>query len=141
MMRYVRGPEFLAALERLRDPLKDVPLDAVVGIKRSGFFPAVFLSHQLGVPMFADAEVAQIPDELRRVLLVDAVARSGRTMDRVKRRLLRAGKEVVPAVLYKENSTDYAVDHFLEVHTDLVHFFYERLAWTPSEGAGETPKG
>lgn len=132
-MRYVRGPEFLAALERLRDAMKAVPADAVVGIKRSGFFPGVFLSHQLGLPMFADAEVAQIPPELERILLVDSVARSGRTMERVKRRLLRAGKDVTTCVLYKENSTDYEVDHFLEVHTDLVHFFYERLPWTPSE--------
>ncbi|MEZ0228757.1 MAG: hypothetical protein ACAI25_09045 [Planctomycetota bacterium] len=133
MMRYVRGPEFLSALERLRDLLKDVPADAVVGIKRSGYFPAVFLSHQLELPMFADVEADKIPEDLPRVLLVDSVARSGRTMERVKRRLLRAGKSVVTAVLYKENSTDYAVDHFLEVHTDLVHFFYERLRWTPAD--------
>ena len=132
MMRYVRGPEFLAALERLRDRLKDAPCDAVVGIKRSGFFPAVFLSHQLGLPMFADAEVEKIPGDLRRILLVDAVTRSGRTMERVKRRLLRAGKEVATAVLYKENASPYEVDHFLEVHSDLVHFFYERLRWEPA---------
>lgn len=131
MMRYVRGPEFLAALERLREAVKDARADAVVGIKRSGFFPAVYLSHQLGVPMFADAEVDEIPERLHRILLVDSVARSGRTMERVKRRLLRAKKDVVTAVLYKENATSYAVDHCLEVHTDLVHFFYERLPWTP----------
>jgi hypoxanthine phosphoribosyltransferase len=130
-MRYVRGPEFLEALERLRDRLKDVRADAVVGIKRSGYFPAVYLSHQLGVPMFADAEIDRVPADVRRVLLVDAVARSGRTMERVKRRLLRAEKQVVSAVLYKENSSEYVVDHFLEVHTDLVHFFYERLRWEP----------
>ena len=131
MMRYVRGPEYLEALERLRDRLQGVRADAVVGIKRSGFFPAVFLSHQLGLPMFADAETDQIPPTLKTLLLVDAVARTGKTMERVKRRLLRAGKDVVTAVLYKENSSDYRVDHFLEVHTDLVHFFYERLPWPP----------
>src|SRR5271170_1912868 len=105
MMRHVRGPEFLEALERLRDRLKDVPADAVCGIKRSGFFPAVYLSHQLGLPMFADAEVDEIPARLARVLLVDSVARSGKTMERVKRRLIRAGKTVTTAVLYKENSS------------------------------------
>lgn len=137
-MRYVRGPEFLASLEALRDRVKSVPVDAVCGIKRSGFFPAVFLSHQLGIPMFADAEIPQIPDSIRRILLVDSVARSGRTMERVKRRLLRANKEVVTAVLFKENATDYAVDHFLEAHSDLVHFFYERLPWTPRDQASSS---
>jgi hypoxanthine phosphoribosyltransferase len=133
MMRYVRGPEFIATLERLRDVLRNVPADAVCGIKRSGFFPAVYLSHQLGLPMFADAEIEQIPERLERILLVDSVARTGRTMEKVKRRLLRAGKDVVTAVLYKENASTYAVDHHLEVHSDLVHFFYERLAWTPAD--------
>ncbi len=135
-MRYVRAPEYLSALERLKDRVASAPAEAVCGIKRSGFFPAVFLSHQLGLPMFADAEIDVIPDSLRRVLLVDAVARSGRTMERVKRRLLRAGKEVTTAVLYMENGSAYQVDHFLEVHTDLVHFFYERLPWRPSEDTG-----
>jgi adenine/guanine phosphoribosyltransferase-like PRPP-binding protein len=130
-MRYVRGPEYLEALGRLREAVKDVAADAVVGIKRSGFFPAVYLSHQLGVPMFADAEIDRIPETIRRVLLVDSVARTGKTMERVKRRLLVAGKEVTTAVLYLENATSYRVDRHLEVATDLVHFFYERLPWTP----------
>ncbi|HZU95914.1 MAG TPA: phosphoribosyltransferase family protein, partial [Planctomycetota bacterium] len=103
------------------------------GIKRSGFFPAVYLSHQLGLPMFADAETSQIPERMGHVLLVDAVVNTGKTMERVKRRLLRAGKTVTTAVLYKENSSSYGVDRFLEVHTDLVHFFYERLPWPPRD--------
>jgi len=132
-MRYVRGPELLEALERLRELVKGVPADAVCGIKRSGFLPAVYLSHQLGLPMFADAEVGEIPEKLARVLLVDAVVNTGKTMERVKRRLMRAGKSVTTAVLYKENSSAYVVDFHLEVASDLVHFFYERLPWPPRE--------
>ena len=133
MMRYVRGPELLAALETLSGRIDPSGLQAVVGIKRSGLFPAVFLSHRLGLPMFVDAEVGEIPARLERVLLVDAVVRTGRSLERVRRRLLRRGKRVTTAVLYKENGSAHPVDHFLEVHTDLVHFFYERLRWTPSE--------
>jgi adenine/guanine phosphoribosyltransferase-like PRPP-binding protein len=132
-MRYVRGPELLEALERFKEAVKDVPADAVCGIKRSGFFPAVYVSHQLGLPMFADAETGQIPERMARILLVDAVVNTGKTMERVKRRLLRGGKTVTTAVLYKENSSSYGVDRFLEVHTDLVHFFYERLPWPPRD--------
>lgn len=132
MMRYIRGPEFLAALERLAARIDAGTLDAVVGIKRSGLFPGVYLSHQLGRPFFADVEIDKIPAELPRVLLVDAVVRSGRTMERVRRRLLRLEKSVTTAVLYRERDTAYPVDHWLEAHDDLVHFFYEKLPWTPS---------
>ena len=136
-MRYVRAPEYLEALDRLARRLESEhgATDlAVVGIKRSGLFPAVFLSHRLALPMFADGEIAAIPAKLPRVLLVDAVARSGKTMERVKRRLVRGSKKVTTVVLYKENATAYVVDHFLEVHDDLVHFFYERLRWEPKGG-------
>jgi hypoxanthine phosphoribosyltransferase len=133
MMRYVRAPEYLSALDRLARRLEGQDFDAVLGVKRSGLFPAVYLSHRLGLPMFADAEAGAIPERLVRVLLVDSVVRTGRSLERVKRRLLRRGKRVTTAVLYKENSSEYAVDHFLESHTDLVHFFYERLRWEPRE--------
>jgi hypoxanthine phosphoribosyltransferase len=132
MMRYVRAPEYHAALERLAKKLEPVEVDCVLGIKRSGLFPAVFLSHRLGLPMFVDAEAGAIPKKHGRVLVVDAVVNSGRTLERLRRRLLRSGKAVVTAVLYKENQTSYPVDHFLETHEDLVHFFYERLRWEPA---------
>ena len=133
MMRYVRAPEYLAAIEKLATKLASAEADAVLGIKRSGLFPAVFLSHKLGLPMFADAEIDAIPKKLAHVLVVDAVANTGKTMERVRRRLLRAGKRVTTAVLYKENATPYEVDFFLETQSDLVHFFYERLRWEPRE--------
>lgn len=136
MMRYVRAPEYLEALDRLAarlEGLRGAEDQAIVGIKRSGLFPAVFLSHRLGFPMFADGEVAAIPAKLSRVLLVDAVVNTGKTMERVKRRLVRGGRSVTTAVLYKENASSYPVDHWLEVHEALVHFFYERLRWEPKE--------
>ncbi len=131
MMRFVRGPEYLEAIERLAARIDPAAWDAVVGVKRSGLFPAVFVSHRHELPFFTDSEVATIPEKYARVLVVDAVVNTGGTLERVRRRLLRAKKTVGTAVLYKENGSLYPVDVHLETATDLVHFFYERLRWTP----------
>jgi hypoxanthine phosphoribosyltransferase len=136
MMKYVREPEYHDALRRLAAALEPARWDAVVGLKRSGLFPAVFLSHQLRLAMYADSEVESLPAKFERVLLVDAVVNTGKSIAKVKRALLSAGKTVTTAVLYKENDSAYAVDVFLERYPALVHFFYERLAWQPGANGG-----
>jgi hypoxanthine phosphoribosyltransferase len=66
--------------------------DSVVGIQRSGLFPAVFLSQQLNLPMFVASEFESFPyPRLHAPLVVDTVAWSGGTMRRVLRRLERKG--------------------------------------------------
>lgn len=66
--------------------------DAVVGIQRSGLFPAVFLSQQLDLPMLVGSEVKSFPfPRLALPLVVDTVAWSGGTVRRVARKLERAG--------------------------------------------------
>jgi hypoxanthine phosphoribosyltransferase len=133
MMKWVGEAEYVQALRRLAAQVAGAQAHCVVGIKRSGLFPAVFLSHALTLPMFACAEIDAIPRELERVLLVDTVVRTGRSIEKPKRRLLRAGHAVTVAVLYRENGSDYPADHFLESYPALVHFFYERLRWEPGE--------
>ncbi|MBI3726030.1 hypothetical protein HY251_19040 [bacterium] len=137
MMKLVRESDYVSALRELASRIGPSRADCVVGIKRSGLFPAVFLSHALTLPMFADGEIDAIPPSLGRVLLVDAVVRTGRSIDKVKRRLVRAGHSVQVAVLYKENASSYEVDFFLEAYPALVHFFYERLRWEPGEEAAK----
>src|SRR3954470_17427449 len=114
MMKYVREPEYHDALRRLAALLEPSPWDAVVGLKRSGLFPAVFLSHRLRLAMYADSEAASLPAKFERVLLVDAVVNTGKSIARAKRALLVAGKTVTTAVLYKENDSAYPVDFFIE---------------------------
>jgi hypothetical protein len=68
------------------------PIDSVVGIRRSGLFPAVYLSHQLSLPMFCDTEVRGMPVErLHLPLIVDSVVWTGRSVRRTLRRLRQAG--------------------------------------------------
>ena len=136
MMKYVREVEYLEALRRLASRLEGDRFDAVVGLKRSGLFPAVFLSHRLQLAMFASTEVGDIPEKFARVLVVDSVVNTGKSIAKVKRALLVAGKTVTTAVLYKENDSPYPVDEFLERYPALVHFFYERLAWEPGPHGG-----
>jgi hypoxanthine phosphoribosyltransferase len=66
--------------------------DSVVGIKRSGLFPAVVLSHRLKLPFFTATEAKYFPyPRLASPLIVDTVAWTGETIRRCQHRLERAG--------------------------------------------------
>jgi hypoxanthine phosphoribosyltransferase len=69
--------------------------DSIVGIKRSGLFPAVVLSHRLELPFFTGTEAKLFPHpRLQWPLIVDTVAWTGETLRRCQNRLARSG---VPA--------------------------------------------
>jgi len=76
--------------------------DSVVGLQRSGLFPAVFLSQQLDLPMFVASEVSSFPyPRLANPFVVDTVAWSGGSLRRVVRRLERRGaQEIQPLVMF-----------------------------------------
>jgi adenine/guanine phosphoribosyltransferase-like PRPP-binding protein len=91
---HVSAERFVELLEELRAAalqLNPRP-DAVVGIKRSGLFPAVYLSQQLKLPMFTDYEAQQFPyPRLALPLVVDTVAWSGGSLRHTLRQLQQAG--------------------------------------------------
>lgn len=81
--------------------------DYVVGVGRGGLVPAVYLSHQLGLPMlsidhsakvpaFADELLAKVAEKSRsavRLLFVDDINDSGGTIDYIRRLLSTHGCE------------------------------------------------
>ena len=83
MVRYVEG----------MDPRPD----CVVGVIRSGLFPAVFLSHQLKLPFFCASDVGNIPvGRLHTPLICDTSCWSGGTVRRLQTRLLELGCSAAP---------------------------------------------
>lgn len=98
---YVSVAHYVELLSGLLDAtraLEPAP-DSVVGIIRSGLFPAVFLSQQLDLPMFPGNEIRGFPcPRLSRPLVVDTVVWSGATMRRALRRLEARGVEAPRAL-------------------------------------------
>ncbi|MCC7479398.1 phosphoribosyltransferase [bacterium] len=91
---HISGPRYLELLDELARAAADLPLkpDAVIGIKRSGLFPAVYLSQVMHLPMFSDYEAQRFPwPRLSRPLIVDTVAWSGASIRRALRQLSAAG--------------------------------------------------
>lgn len=79
----------------------DPPPDSVVGVKRSGLFPAVFLSHQLELPLFTGAEAKSFPfPRLRLPLLTDTTAWTGESLRRIAARLEKCGAEARVLVMF-----------------------------------------
>jgi hypothetical protein len=92
--RRVSPERFLALNELLLSRARAlIPFpDSVVGMKRSGLFPAVFLSEQLRLPMLVNTELDSYPyPRLCRPLVVDTTAWTGSSLRRACARLERLG--------------------------------------------------
>ncbi|MCH7471491.1 hypothetical protein IIA79_00865 [bacterium] len=104
--------------------------DAVVGIKRSGLFPAVYLSHKLELPLFTAGETGSFPfPRLKHPLLVDTAAWTGKSLRKVVARLESLGVErVAVLVMYARSDPRPKVRglHYLELTDRIVHFWYEK---------------
>ncbi len=82
-----RYKELLAALHHSARQLKPAP-DCVIGIKRSGLMPAVYISHQMKLPMLIDAETKSFPSHKFKVpLIVDTTSWNGASLRRIYIRL------------------------------------------------------
>jgi hypoxanthine phosphoribosyltransferase len=122
---------FVAAIHRLNDSLaaSDWRPDFLVGIGRGGLTPAVFLSHAAGLPMLsvdqssqledvADAALVRLAARTRlgeRLLFVDDINDSGRTIGHIRAVLASAGadlRHVRFATLIDNISSAERVDYY-----------------------------
>ncbi len=93
---HISAERYLELLAELADAVGDLPQrpDAIIGIKRSGLFPAVYLSEVLQLPMFTDYEAQKFPwPRLSSPLVVDTVAWSGGSIRHALRQLGDAGAQ------------------------------------------------
>lgn len=125
------SPErYLSLLGELGDAVAQLTLhpDAVVGIKRSGLFPAVYLSHRFKLPMFTDGEAKVFPfPKFQHPIVVDTAVWSGKSARQAVQRLRKRGVERVPVlVMFAREDPLPEVDelHYLELTDRIMHFWY-----------------
>jgi len=132
-------------LRKLREKLSSQgPLDAVVGIHRSGLMVAVYLSNQLSLPMFTLFNLDHIPRQFERIAVVDTSAWTGRSMRRALRKVAGAcpWAETVPACLYIDCERGVRVEGLIFVRclAGVPKFFWER-GYLKKQGEGEEAGG
>jgi hypoxanthine phosphoribosyltransferase len=163
---YIAYDDFLAVVRSLaRTVGQDAwQPDFVVGIGRGGLVPAVYMSQILSVPMLSIDQSAKVPgfaDELlvklatmtkagQRILIIDDINDSGRTIAQV-RRLLRAHETVEDHLRFavminnavSQETVDYAVQT-IDRTTDKRWFVFpwEAVATTDvlTDQANEVPE-
>jgi len=103
--------------------------DYVIGIGRGGLVPAVYISHQLDLPMlsvdhsskvpgFADELLGKVAEKSRdgtRLLVIDDINDSGGTIDYIRRLLAAVGCEAGNlrfAVLISNSRSKVSVDYW-----------------------------
>lgn len=115
-------------MARYVDAMQPRP-DCVIGVVRSGLFPAVYLSHQLKLPFFCATNIDNIPlERLNRPLITDTSCWSGGSVRSLQARLIERGLSSVPVfAMYVRNFPRPRVDelHFLETSDHIMHFWYD----------------
>jgi hypoxanthine phosphoribosyltransferase len=100
--RSIDWPGFDAALDRVLGEMADEAFDAIVAVAQGGIIPAALIQQQLGIPLriivinYRDAENKPLFDDAklleegpfpfngRKLLLVDDVSRTGKTLSRAR---------------------------------------------------------
>lgn len=135
---YVAAERYVDLLAQLREAtraLNPAP-DSLVGMKRSGLFLAVYLSHQLNLPMFTSGELDSFPTgRLKRPLLVDTMAWSGGALRAALAQFERLGISEARALVLFARQPPPEVPHFSYLATceRIVHFWYEYASNSASE--------
>ncbi len=127
---YVSEQTYLDLLAKLliaAEQLNPQP-DCVIGMKRSGLFPAVYLSHQLHIPMLVDSETKNFPTgKFKLPLIVDTTCWNGRSLRVVQNRLVKAGmSDVRSLVMFARSDPHPNIEgmEYLELAEHIPRFWY-----------------
>ena len=104
---FVDASRFFALLEQLTQAAAelDPPADAVLGVKRSGLFPAVYVSERLDLAMFTSSEIASFPaDKFSHPLIVDTTCWSGGSLRSLTRKLQEAWMSLIVEARYDKRA-------------------------------------
>ena len=133
---------YIKAIETLCDQvIAKTPAQVIVGLTRGGLIPAVRLSHRSGKTMFAfdphvlhsDGTARQEihlpidPSVTRRIIIVDDISDSGKTLDKVEKFFTSRGFSVETASVYINRKTTIHVPHYYVVDSKKrwIEFPYE----------------
>lgn len=127
----ISAEQYIDLLQGLKDivhSLQPAP-ECVIGMKRSGLFPAVYLSHQFELPMLVESEIKRLEHgKFRTVLLADTTAWKGNSLRKAALKLERAGVEVVhTAVMFsrREPPPNLPALRYLRQVEAIPRFWYE----------------
>ncbi len=125
--------ELLMELERKVWALTP-PARTIVGIKRSGLIPGVFLSEKLGLPFFTNTELKP-PRECPEtpVVVVDTTCWTGKSLRKACLRLVRLGiaeELICTAVLFEQRGIAPPWQNYLALRAaeTIPTFWFQRCA-------------
>jgi len=91
----------------------------IIGVTRGGLIPAVLLSHKLNLPMLNVEGLYR-----QKVLLVDDVSDTGKTLQEYSKKIHGFGSDVVVATLHMKPHTEVTPHFYVEVVPDNVWLIY-----------------
>lgn len=101
-----------------------IKFDCIVALKRSGFIPGCVISNYLVIPVFIPSEIKNIPNKMQNVLVIDDKICTGKSIEKVKKRLTNAYKKSTTCCMYVEKNTK--PDIWIEETHRSVTMWYEK---------------
>jgi hypothetical protein len=134
-------PAYLEAIKRIfaQIALKNEKFDIVVGLSRGGLIPAVMFSHTFNIPMIsfnphllhvngsprAPINLDISPAIIRRILIIDDISDSGKTLNKSIKFFENCGFIVKTATVYTNEKTCCIPNFTLCTMNNWVTFPYE----------------
>ena len=97
--------EFKAAIAVSLKDIDPTDFDFVVGPGRSGAIASVYASHMTGIKFLPWHN--RVPDDKRRVLLIDTASQTGKTLRKARSRYISLNYEVDAIAVYDCPDTHY----------------------------------
>ena len=115
----IAWPKYTKAIDEIADHFKDDKFDVIIGLTRGGLIPAVRLSHIMDTPMLpfnphmlhtngdprGKVKIPISPAVVRRILIVDDIADTGKTFVKCVKFFENRGFNVSTTAVYINKKT------------------------------------
>lgn len=115
----IAWPKYIKAIDKIAEHFKDDKFDVIIGLTRGGLIPAVRLSHIMDTPMLpfnphmlhtngdprGKVKIPISPAVVRRILIVDDIADTGKTFTKCAKFFENRGFNVSTAAVYINKKT------------------------------------
>lgn len=99
--------EYELALNLVLEKIPKNKFHCIVCLKRSGFMIGVFLSNKLDLPLFTASEIKSIPDNFINVLIVDDKICTGKSMNKVMKKMPNKNRFTASLFIESKIYTDF----------------------------------
>ena len=120
----INREEYFLGIEYVQNILSNHKFDCLVALKRSGWIMGACLSNNMNLPLFSSTELKNIPSKFKHILLIDDKICTGKSINKIKKKLIYLDKEIVTCCMFVER--DNFPNFYFKKIQQATNMFYEK---------------